>query len=252
MKSPLCFLPFLAAVPICHAATVSLPYSDDFNGATTDLTPGTTAPIGGAWAITGGTYQNTNVPQNTSAALIQASNFVPGLNFQLSTTFTVTDTSSNFSVGFAALGTGSSLQTAGVNYYLADIATDGTLRIGSFTATTFNATSPFFAGSAGIGPIVNTDVVTMTLDGVYTGSSLVLTLSASKNGGAVASASTGTINSPFAGSNFGLRNRNGATAGSGDNMVVQFENFSMTQVPEPGALLLGVLGAIGLGLRRKR
>lgn len=252
MKQSLILLPVLAAAPWCHAAVVSLPFNDDFNGPTTSFTPGATAPIGGAWTITGGKYQSTNAPQNTSAALVQATNFVPGQNFTLTSTFTVIDLASTFSVGFAALGNGANLQTTGVNYYLADIATDGTLRIGQFNATTFVNTSPFFAGAAGIGALTNTDVVTMTLSGVYTGSSLVMTLSASKNGGAVASASTGTINSPLSGNFFGLRNRDGATAGNGDDMVVQFENFSMTQVPEPSVLLIGGLGALAMGVRRKR
>ena len=253
MKLPLYLFPILAAAgSLCQAATVSLPFTDEFTGPTTSFTPGATSPIGGAWTITGGKYQSTNTPQNTSAALIQATNFVAGQNFTLSSTFTVTDLSSTLSVGFAALGTGANLQTTGVSYYLADIATDGTLRIGLFNATTFTNTAPFFAGAAGIGTLAASDIVTMTLNGTYTGSSLVMTLSASKNGGSVASASTGTINTPLSGNFFGLRNRNGATAGNGDDMVVQFENFSMTQVPEPSALLLGGLSAIGLGLRRKR
>lgn len=254
MKHPLLFLSILTAVgSLCQAATVSLPFTDDFNGATTDLTPGGTAPIGGTWSLSGGKYQNTNVAQNTSAALIQATNFVPGQNFTLSSTFTITDVASTMTVGFAILGTGASIQTTGVNYYLADIAGDGTLRIGSFNGATFSNAAPFFAGAAGIGGIITSDVVTMTLNGVYTGSTLVMTLSASKNGGATVSASTGTINSPFAGNFFGLRNRDGAANPPGtDSMVVQFENFSMTQVPEPEAWLLGGLGVIALGLRRKR
>jgi len=253
MKLPLHLFPILAAASLCQAATVSLPFTDDFNGASTSFTPGATAPIGGTWSLTGGKYQSVNAAQNTSAALIQATNFVPGQNFTLSSTFTVTDLAGTFSIGFAVLGTGASIQTTGVNYYLADIATDGTLRIGQFTAASFSNAAPFFAGAAGIGAITATDVVTMTLDGVYTGSSLVMTLSASKNGGTVASASTGTINAPLSGNFFGLRNRNGALNPPGtDSMTVQFENFSMTQVPEPSALLLGGLGAIAIGLRRKR
>ena len=253
MKLPIHSILILAAAPICHAATVSLPFTDDFNGASTSFTPGATAPIGGTWSLTAGKYQSVNVAQNTSAALIQATNFVPGQNFTLTSTFTVTDISSVFSVGFAVLGTGANLQTTGVNYYLADVATDGTLRIGQFTAASFNNAAPFFAGAAGIGTITATDVVTMTLDGVYTGSNLVMTLSASKNGGGTVSASTGTIAAPLSGNFFGLRNRNGAPSPPAtDSMTVQFENFSMTQVPEPSALLLGGIGAIALGLRRKR
>lgn len=253
MKLPFYFIPLLAAAgSLCHAATVSLPFTDEFGGATTDFTPVSNAVVTGSWALSAGKYQNTNAAGVTAASLVQATNFVPGQNFQLVSTFTITDLASSFSVGFAALANSANLQTTGVSYYLADIATDGTLRIGSFNATTFTNTAPFFAGAAGIGALTASDVVTMTLDGTYSGSSLVLTLSASKNGGAVASASTGTINSPFSGNFFGLRNRDGATAGSGDTMVVQFENFSMTQVPEPSVLLIGGLGAIALGLRRKR
>ena len=226
-------------------AAVSLPYSNNFASSAADFTPN----AGGNWSLVTGTYQNV-VPGNTpSYSTVAVTGRPANQPFQISTTFQVKETAFNFSVGFAALATTSNLGSA--SYYLADVSQSGGMRFRVFTdGGAAGADSAVNTTGTGIGNIAIDETITLTLTGTYDlGGALTLALTAFDGTNSQTITLAAPIASPFAGTNFGYRNRSNTDA---DPMTVQLDNFSINAVPEPGSVALLGLGLAGAVIRRRR
>lgn len=227
------------------AAAVTVPYSDNFQTSTVGTTPANWNAAGATWEIanngTANVYQATQSAASAFYSDLQFSDLGSATtpkNFSMSTSFVITDPTSfagNEYVGFAALAT-----TAGLgSYYLADVQGSGAIRLITLGGTNSDYST---SGSASLGTNLMTGVTyTLTLQGIYTGSTLNMTFTVSD---ATHTASvTGTDATPWttaSGSYFGYRLNNSAPAG--DTLQVQFDNFSM--VPEPSALAMLALGGV--------
>ena len=228
-----------------RSAAVELGYSNDFSSSTNPPT-GFTEFADAQWLVSGGVYQNTlSGFQASSAATVQVTNRAATQNFTLQSTFTPKVTSGSFSFGLAALGDVADTRGGvGSNFYLADINHLGFLRIGTF----FNNVFTQLVGTTSGMPVPVLDQpLTLTLSGVYSGSNLVLSLSAT-NGTTTGSVSTAALTAAANGQYFGFRNRNNST--SVPDYSVSVDNFSV--VPEPSAALFVASGLGVLGMLRRR
>lgn len=236
------FLISSAIVSSAHAA-VTLPYSNDFSTDDGEFTETTDSQ----WIETGGFYQNTIVNTGGSAATVLVTR-PASQNFVMQSRFNVTAVSPSVSFGFAALGTGAATNgsTAGVNFYLADVGTSGTIRILRFNGTG-NLTVVDDTSATGdvLGGLSLTETYDLTLTGTYSGTDLVLSFTVS-DGTNTRTVTSGVITDALTGNNFGYRTRNNQTG----TYTVNSDYFTMA-VPEPSSVLL--LGAAaGLGLMRRR
>ena len=224
-----------------HAA-VTVGYTNDFTVSAADFSD-PKAP--GQWALTSGTYVNTIAGNaGPSASTVEVTRGATE-NFSMSSTFKVTDISTSYSFGFAALGNTSSTTgtTAGNKFYLADIGNLGTTRILAFDGT--GNTSVAVGGTLAFD---SAKTYTLTLTGTYTGASLVLALTVF-DGTSTVSATSASIAAPLAGNFFGYRNRNNNAAS--DVYAVAADDFKIL-VPEPSSLFLLGASLLGLAVKRRR
>lgn len=223
------------------AATI---YTNDFSANSTGFTTG-----GGTWTLGGGTYfQDTTPGNNQSYATVSAGSALGGStnqSFSISTTFTVTDTATSYSVGFAILANNSNLASA--TYLLADISGAGAMRFRGFTNG--GAAPADFGTSTGTLTSLAAGQVTLTLVGQYNGSNLDLTMTAVQ--GSSTKTLTGSVAATaYTGNNFGLRDRSNTDA---DPATIQFDRFTLESVvPEPSSALLVAGSMLAAVVRRRR
>lgn len=226
------------------SAAVLLPYSNEFDtddGQFTETTDG-------QWIESGGAYQNSITNANGSAATVVVTRPATE-NFVIQSRFRVTTMTSSVSFGLAALGTGAATNgaTTGVDFYMADVGTSGSIRILRFSGSS-NAVIVDDSAATGnlLGTLDTGETYDLTLTGTYTGSSLVLSFTVS-DGTNTRNVTSSAIAAPLTGTNFGYRNRNNVTG----SYVVNSDFFAMS-VPEPSpVLLLGAGAACGLSRRRR-
>ena len=241
---PLSGILLASAIVSSAEAAVSLPYTNDFStddGQFTETTDG-------QWTESGGFYQNTISGTGGSAATVVVTR-PANQDFVMQSRFNVTAVSPSVSFGFAALGTGAATNgaTAGVNFYLADIGSTGSIRILRFSGT---SNAEIVADGAATGDVLGSldlsETYDLTLTGTYTGSDLVLSFTVS-DGTNTRTVTSAPITDALTGDNFGYRNRNNQTGTYTVN-----SDFLTIAVPEPSSvLLLGAASAVGL-LRRRR
>ncbi len=223
--------------------------------------------------MSGGGYQNAFTGDDTASSASVSVAGVAGTSFTMSTQFTVNTvnppTGSVSTIGFGALGgdavfSASSLANA---YYLADFGyayamnaaggDKGRLRIlalgdtqigysATNTGGNFNGNTTNLAIQTGV-------TYTLRLTGTYSGGSLSMSLGLFDAAGTtqIGTSATATDATPLTGSNFGIRNRNSSNSSGTSSLNATFDNFSVTNIPEPSTALLGTLGALAL-LRRRR
>ena len=247
---------FILLGVIAHAFSIqaaTLPFENDFNGGTTDLT--LSAETNSSWSISSGALR-LSIVDNAGPTASSASTSFPDIDgssnssFTLQTDFTVTGTVNSFLfTGFMVLGND---DDPDFNGYLAETRFEtGEMRIkrvGAGGRTLVDTTfSPFTAG----------ETYTATVDGVYGNNgpsgedSLDLTYTIS--GGDLLSSRQVVGKdedgaSLLSGEHFGLRNRINDTTG----VEVAFDN--LTVIPEPSSILLVLIGLISgmLVLRRRK
>ena len=235
----------LSSVIVSSAkAAVSLPYANEFLTDDGQFTETSDAQ----WIETGGVYRNSITDSNASAATVVVTRPATE-NFVMQSRFNVTAATASVSFGFAALGTGAATNgsTAGVDFYLADVGTTGTIRILQFTGTG-NASIVADAAATGdtLGSLSFSETYDLTLTGTYTGSNLVLSFTVF-DGTNTRTVTSAPIAAPLTGTNFGYRNRNNNTG----SYVVN-SDFLTISVPEPSpVLLLGAAAGFGLLCRRR-
>lgn len=247
------------------ASASAASYFNDFN--TNDaINQFTTESTDSQWSVVGGVYANRYANAGATSTNSSASvsiNGVAGNNFAVSTQFSVasltgpTANNNNF-LGMAIL---SNTGDFSGNYYLFDFSYIGTgtssegsiraLRIGTGALT---GTAGFYDGNATDATLAIDlqTIYTLRITGTYNAQGhLTLTTGLFNAAGDTQLGTSGTLvdTSPLTGTNFGYRNRTGGGTGTTNN--VDFDNFSVEAVPEPSALALAGLSALGL-LRRRR
>jgi len=251
MKSVIASASIFAIASAATFAAVSAPYSNDFSTSVADFTQN-----GSGWSLdtVNGRYISAIAATNTTvSSTVQATGISAG--FSVSTTFTITSNTNGThatngstvynTIGFGALGNQANM-TSGGNYYLADVATDGSLRILKLT----NGASDGGPSVTGAGALTVGTNYTLTLTGIPTtgtGYNLVLTLFNS-TGGVISTVSSNVAAGPT-GDYFGLRDR---TNGNNAALTTSFDNFTINAVPEPSSLLLGSLALAGAVILRRR
>jgi len=217
-----------------NAATVSVPYSNDFSSSVADFTENNDPN----WTLDTGaeTYEfNTGSSNTSGSAMVSASGFgATYADFVVSTTFRVTDNASTGTSnwGMALLGNSESPST----YILADLTSGGGFRLinvgGSGTGQDVDASGAFSFNE-------NTSY-TLTATGTYTGTNLTLSLDITDGVSSNSiSAAAFDVSTYYTGSAMGMRARSGSGSGSNAGTSVEYDSFSI--VPEPGtyALLAG-------------
>lgn len=258
LRLPLLVL-FVLIVPCSNltvsAATVTAPYTDNFQSSSAGSSPADWTNTGTAtWTIgnNGTTFGGTNYYQSTTttaqgafASLLQFTNLTS--NFTLTSTFQLNDRAVSSIVppgtqqeriGLAALS------TAGLgSAYVADIqGNSGSMRIVSL-GTNSDFSTPGALSLAGL--LLNTSY-TMTLTGAYSGSTL--NLSYSVTDGVTTQTVTATDPTPYTGQFFGFRNNLGAS--NTDGFGIRFANFQA--VPEPSVITLLVCSLLAAGCLMRR
>ncbi len=229
-------------------AAVSVPFSTNFPDETSisDF-----ISTGGTWSVQNGKYRSALGASTPSSSTVRVTS---GLEqgFQLSTTYTLVSRSgsvSNTFVGLAALAPTANATTAttSTTYLLADVVSDGTLRI--ILANGANNPTPLGTADLPANTITTNGTYTLTLTGIYATGGLDITFSLTSNG--VTTSATGRLegaNVPT-GEYFGFRNRSG---GSGTTITADFHDISLNAIPEPGATTLLLLGGAAVLVRRRR
>ena len=226
----------------------TIPYQDNFQETTIGQDPaGWTEGGTGSWEIaaggSGNIYENTiSGTTGSSTSALQFTNLV-GSDFEITSSFQISDISTVLNIGFASFGAASSF---GNGLYLADINVGGDMRIVSIFGGT---TTGFTGGTGSLGVALNTtDTYDLTLAGSYSGSTLTLDFTVSN--GTESATLTATDTTPRTGEYFGLRVNNAA---AGDDLVVGFNNYSAA-IPEPsyGGLMIGFMVIAALYIRRRR
>lgn len=227
-------------------ASVSVPFSTNLN---TEAAISEFTSTGGTWSIQNGKYRNTLPGATPSSSTIRATS---GLEhgFQLSTTYTLVARGGNISntyIGLAALAPNAdaTTATASTTHILADVISDGTLRLvlvnGGSNPSLGTATAPS-------GTITTGGTYTLTLTGVYATGGLDLTFSLTSNG--ITTTTTGRLegSSVPIGEYFGIRNRSG---GGGTSITADFTDISLNAIPEVGSTALLLLGGAASLFRRR-
>lgn len=257
----------LLLVGVQIASADVIPYSNDFSGtgSNTAFPNQTTASD---WSVTGGTYVNST--SSTSLPVMSSSLSLTNMGtvaFTLTSQVTVTSFGSpngnGLTLGFGLFGLSSNFSgsNAASAYYLADwaVATTGAgsgsvrvIALGDTTGVTTttgladdNSSSSILAATLGT-------TYTLKVDGVYSGSTLNLTLGIYDAAGTTQIGTSATLadTSPLAGTFFGYRDRVGIAGGT---FTAAYDNFGVSAVPEPSsfALLAFSSGLTALALRRR-
>jgi hypothetical protein len=226
---------------------VSVPFSTNLNNeaAIAEFTS-----TGGTWSIQNGKYRNALPGATPSSSTVRATS---GLEqgFQLSTTYTLVSRGGNISntyIGVAALAPNSdaTIATASTTHILADVISDGTLRL----VLVNGGTNPLLGTAiAPSGTITTGGTYTLTLTGVYASGGLDLTFSLTSNGGTTTTIGRLEGNNVPTGDYFGFRNRSG---GGGTSITADFHDISLIAIPEPGSTALFLLGGAAALIRRRR
>jgi hypothetical protein len=189
---------------------------------------------------------------------------VVGNNFSVSTLFNVTSFTANgtstLNLGFGLLGTTANFSDTGAESQyrvLFTIASGTTADVGVVnfqeTATNFTIGTGINqqVRGASIGVATGVDYL-LTVDGTYNASGhLTMVATATRLDTNASTTSTVTDTTPRAGSFFGYRTALNAAGGSAA-MVVNYDNFSLTAVPEPASVGVAGIAALGLLGRRRR
>ncbi len=195
---------------------------------------------------------------STSAALSHAnSDFVTAGGFLLSTTFTidsyVVGTGSAMNVSLNAFSTSASFGD-GYRLIYTLSGTAGTLSLQQSGGT---------LTSVGINPLLvpNGSPITLTLQGLFSGTTLNLIGTASNSGGSVSISGVDTPDSPTGntlinGSIFGVRSALASPASPAvpvaTSETITFTALGLSAVPEPTSAMMFAFAAGIFGLRRKR
>jgi hypothetical protein len=241
---------------VANAATVTLPYSEDFSGASSSFTTAVgTGTV--AWADNGGidtlrlTQTSQAGSQSNSASVsvtsgLGAGDLAPTDYFLISTTVKY-DTSTT---------TGSNGIDVGLNIF-------GDAAFGTTYRADFNPTKNKFrlvtAGGSGFTAsdadkditFSTAETYTLAVKGWYTGGTLNLEFYFTDPSEGIQMISA-THTSPHTGQFFGIRARTGSSV-TATNTVAHFDDFSISVVPEPSAIVLVMLSLISagmIGLRR--
>lgn len=260
---------FAALCLTAEGASVSLPFSTDFDSgvtvgpsstaSNTFYTAGstTTAP-----ALTAGPDVKMRLVspggQNSSAA-VQISSTLTSSGFTMSMTFTIVAATStgNKNVALAFLGDNVNFDLSQNNNYRMNYGIDtgiisfqnngGNDQFDGAGGSQVNATWAAGADRPTVG-----DTVTLNLTATYlTATRLSLTGTASTNAGAApvnisAVMETGAV--AYTGTNFGVR----SGSATGNSSTIDVTNFSVDAIPEPTSVALALLSASALSFRRKR
>ncbi len=243
---------------IASAQAAILNFTEDFNSGSA---PDFTLVPGSAWNVAGGVLNGDTgvVPDGfLNTAAVQITDDLSSTDIVFSTTVRATSLTGNSDAGIAAFGDDPTFDLfGGIGHYLVDFKADGSfriLRIAPIIPLSFST----IAVSDGIGPnsgpfsFATTDTYTLTLEATRSGSNLDLTFTIDDPTGGTFSI-TGTDTSPLTGQYFGTRVR---TSGAGSQQIVtQYDDFSIVAVPEPSSLALMVLGfasVTSIGWWRKR
>lgn len=177
-----------------------------------------------------------------------------GKDFTLSTVARLSEASlatsgSNMFFSLVAAGTGATPDAASTWGYRLNVS----MNTGVVTLTK-NATGVTFTSTTGSNILSNTigTLYNLTLSATYTSAtSALVTVTASD--GTNTFSGTYTDNAAPSGTHFGYRLQRNNTA-TGDGAIgVYFDDFSLQTVPEPtSAVMIGMIGAGMLGIRRKR
>lgn len=228
-----------------QAATVTLPYSNDFSSSVADFT---TSGFG-SWSLGGGVYEFSANSAGLRGISVVEGDGIGGatpVDFNFTTSFSVTSsTASNDSWGASLLGDDSTPTT----YILTDWAADNTLRIinlgGGGTGTTVNTSL-----TTTLVTFAENTTYTLTAVGEYTGTDIELTVSISDG------INTESLVAPvfdtslfYDGSAMGLTSRSGSL-GAPMGTTVQYN--SLTIVPEPTSSAMVLAGAMSLLWARRR
>lgn len=266
----------IALASLCPLGAATIPYTNDFSGVG-DNTAFPAENTGAEWTVTSGSYQwnysNTVGGGSPSTASLPITN-ANGSSFIMETQFTLSSIgnlqSTAQTLGFGLFGADSAFSGSGASggnaYYLADYSyangnsgsSEGTLRIlrlgdsGSSLSVTSTGLADDNSGSSILA--VNLDTTyTLRFEGTIAGSTLNMTLSLYDATGTSQIGTSAIVSdtAPLSGENFGYRNRSPLAGGS---TTINFDNFEMTNIPEPGtyALLIGsALGALAFVRRRR-
>lgn len=241
---------FFIAFESGKAATIVVPYSDNFDGDSTGAGAPNFTTTSGTWTVesVGGgnnVYLASVGGGSTAFSLVQASNLgAVGNNFTFSTTVNVTDDSNSAFFGMVFLS--NSASPGSNSFYYADLS-DGLLRINKLNTTTTFGTNGSVTQATTLS-LNTTDTLTMSIAGVYDGAG-ALNLTFTVSNGTTTSILTATDTNPYTMSDpyFGYRLR---TPTAGDSLSVNIDNFSI--VPEPTSLLLAAMGLMTLVWRARR
>ncbi|WP_309383273.1 PEP-CTERM sorting domain-containing protein [Cerasicoccus frondis] len=261
---------------VCPLGAVTIPYTNDFSGSG-DNTAFPAENTDAEWTVSSGSYQwnysNTVGGGSPSTASLPVTN--ADTSFTMETQFTLTSLGNlqgtAQTLGFGVFGADSAFSGSGASggnaYYLADYSyangnsgsSEGTLRIlrlgdsGSSLSVTSTGLADDNSGSSILA--VNLDTTyTLRLEATIAGSTLNMTLSLYDATGTSQIGTSAIVSdtSPLTGENFGYRNRSPLAGGS---TTIDFDNFEMSNIPEPGtyALIIGsALGALAFARRRRR
>lgn len=243
----------VAGVTSAQAATVNLPYANDFTSGE-DFTVSDASEWNLDTSGSGAFTFSTASSSDSGLALLTANDIggaSPG-NFVTRSTFTVTDVSGQSNAdtwGMAVLGNS---ESSPGEYVLVDWSRNNLLRIiniGNGNGSVVNDTQTT------TGDNVNFAVdqaYTMTITGAYTGTDLQLSVEISdgSNSSTLTAGSLIDTSLYYDGSAMGLRARSGASSGDPDEgTTVAYDSFSV--IPEPSSLMLLGLGGL-MVLRRQR
>ncbi len=243
---------FGASIVLCaaaNAATVSLPFSTNFDSGVT-IGSGTSNTF-----VQGGTLANSTIAPITtgssdlvlrqSAAANNASasvaGVVAGTSFSISTTFTVaTYTNSgtvaaNMAIGF--LGDGTNL-SGGSRYYMAYSLTNGSVAFQKNGGNIGTNSGGTIAATPGT-------VITLSLNGTYQPNGTLSLTGTATSGSTVINLSASDA-TPLTGNNHGVR----MGTISGATMGLDYTYFSV--VPEPASAALASVAGLLATLRRRR
>jgi len=250
----------LLACPVASSAhAVTVPYAEDFNGGTsafvTSVGTGTVAWTDDGSINTLRFTQTTQGSGQANAAIVSvpdglgADDLSPSQYFLISGTIKfdsyTTSATNGIDLGINLFG-----DAGFADAYRADFnPTKQTFRLaaGSPTNTDYTVSvvsTPFSFSMS--------ETYTLTLKGWYTGLgtlNMEFTLTDPNLATAVITATDPT---PLIGTNFGFRTRTGSSV-TATNTVTQFDNFSISVVPEPSAIvLLSMGGFVGIAVARRR
>jgi len=199
----------------------------------------------------------TSSTANTAAAFSHANaDFVSAGGFRVSTTFTV----DSFTVG-----TGGVMNISLNAFATQPNLTDGYRVVYTLSGTSAGVISVLQNGGSGAldttpavpAAVAPTGLITLTLQGIYSGTNLNLTATVSNGSGASATINVSDSTAVSNGNIFGIRSAlamgsTGSSPAINTNETVTFTSLSLQGIPEPSAAALVALAGVAVGFRRRR